>query len=433
MKELRKIEDLNQVQAEPRRPPAGLAVKNLCNMERFSDLSRLVKTIAWVWRTARMFLGRNRTLNNPKWEAVSSTGTITVREREDALRDIFLAVQEGITFPNTTSDRLVVYKDPDSGLLVCGGRVQVFKEDQVSVPILPYNAWVSTLLARESHKESHGGLAETLLRMRRRAWVIKGRRIAQKVVDSCIQCRKNKAKKCQQVMGDLPPERTQPAAPFEFTTVDLFGPYHVKDDVKKRASLKVWGVVFCCMSSRAIHAVLVNTQSTESFLMAFQRFAAIRGYPKKIYSDPGTNFIGARPVLQELYKFLEGIDKSALEEAATKNGTEWIWKIHPADSPHRNGAAEAAVRIIKRALQNFGGESTLTYSEFQTALQMAANLSNERPIDARAQAQEDCIEYVTPNTLLLGRTSQRGDIKTFDFCSYPFKRLQAMQAVVDKF
>ncbi len=141
--------------------------------------------------------------------------------------------------------------------------------------------------------------------------------------------------------------------------------------------------------------------------MAFQRFAAIRGYPKKIYSDPGTNFIGARPVLQELYKFLEGIDKSALEEAATKNGTEWIWKIHPADSPHRNGAA---VRIIKRALQNFGGESTLTYSEFQTALQMAANLSNERPIDARAQAQEDCIEYVTPNTLLLGRTSQRGGI-----------------------
>ncbi len=40
-----------------------------------------------------------------------------MREREDALRDIFLAVQEGITFPNTTRDRLVVYKDPDSGLL----------------------------------------------------------------------------------------------------------------------------------------------------------------------------------------------------------------------------------------------------------------------------------------------------------------------------
>ncbi len=131
-------------------------------MEQFSDLSRLVKTIAWVWRVARKFLGGNRTLNNPKWEA-------------------------------------------------------------------------------------------------------RGRRIVQKVVDSCIRCRKNKAKKCQQVMGELPPERTQPAPPFEFTMVDLFGPYHVKDYVKKRALLKVWGVVFSCMSSRVIHTELVNTQSTESF------------------------------------------------------------------------------------------------------------------------------------------------------------------------
>ncbi|RXN35876.1 gag-pol fusion poly [Labeo rohita] len=424
---------LNQVQAEPRRPPAGLAVRNLCDLKRFSDLSRLVKTIAWVWRAAKKFLGKNRTLNNPKWEAVCSTGTISVRERGDALRDIFLAAQEGINLPNTTRDRLVVYKDQHSGLLVCGGRVQVFEDDQVGVPVLPYDAWVSTLLARESHKESHGGLADTVLRMRRKAWVIRGRRIAQKVINNCVQCRKNRAKKCQQVMGDLPPERTQPTAPFEFTTVDLFGPYHVKDDVKKRTSLKVWGVVFCCMSSRAIHTELVNTQSTEGFLMAFQRFAAIRGYPKKIYSDPGTNFIGARPVLQELYKFLERVDKSALEETAAKNGTEWIWKIHPADSPHRNGAAEAAVRIVKKALQNCGGESALTYSEFQTALQIAANLANERPIDARAQSREDCIQYVTPNTLLLGRASQSGDIKSFDFCSYPFKRLQAMQLVVDNF
>lgn len=79
-----------------------------------------------------------------------------------------------------------------------------------------------------------------------------------------------------------------------------------------------------------------------------------------------------------------------------------MWKIHPADSPHRNGAAEAAVRIVKRVLQSCGGESTLTYSEFQTALQMTATLANERPIDARAQTQEDCIQYVTPNALLLG-------------------------------
>lgn len=103
--------------------------------------------------------------------------------------------------------------------MVCGGRVQNFEKDNVSVPILPAEAWVAMLLARKAHSESHDGVAGTLLKMRRKAWVIKGRRIAQKVVDNCIICRKARAKKCQQVMSDLLPKRIEPAAPFKFTTV----------------------------------------------------------------------------------------------------------------------------------------------------------------------------------------------------------------------
>ncbi|KAJ7995807.1 hypothetical protein DPEC_G00248420 [Dallia pectoralis] len=37
----------------------------------------------------------------------------------------------------------------------------------------------------------------------------------------------------------------------------------------------------------------------------------------------------------------------SIEDAAAKNGT--------ADSPHRNGAAEAAVKLLKRALMSLGG------------------------------------------------------------------------------
>lgn len=393
----------------------------------------MVRSVAWTWRAARKFLGGNPAANDPKWEAVPLAGVISVKEHEDALRDIFLAAQNSAVFPSTTTDRLVVYKDPGSGLFVCGGRVQAFKKDQISVPILAYDAWVSTLLAREAHNESHEGVAGTLLRMRKKAWVIRGRRIAQKVVDGCVVCRKAKAQSCRQIMGDLPPERTQPALPFEFTTVDIFGPYQVKDDVKKRVMIKVWGVVFCCMASRVIHTELVNFLSTEGFLMAYQRFTAIRGHPRKIWSDPGTNFIGAKSVLKELYGFLESQNKFVLEETAAKNGTEWMWKVNPADSPHRNGAAEAAVRIVKRTLQSLGRESGLSYSEFQTALHVAANLANERPIDARVQSREGCIHYVTPNSLLLGPASQNGDFKMFDFSVYPYKRLQAIQAEISKF
>lgn len=200
-------------------------------------------------------------------------------------------------------------------------------------------------------------------------------------MDGCIICRKSRAVKCWQVMADVPSERTEPAAPFQFTTIDLFGPYQIKDDVKKRVSLKVWGVVFCGMASRAFHADVVNSLSTESFLLAYQRFTAICGHPKKIWSDPGANFIGAKSILKEMHRYLESQIQARLEDMATRNGTERVWKISPADSPHSNGPAEAAVRIVKRALQTIVKDSIFTFSELQTTLYLAANLANG-PTDA---------------------------------------------------
>ena len=266
----------------------------------------------------------------------------------------------------------LVFKDQTSGLLMCGGRIQTFRDDHRAVPLLPFQAWISTLLAREAHSEGHDGVAGTLLWMRKRAWVIRGRIIAQKVVDKCVVCKKAKARACQQIMGDLPEERSSPSAPFQFMSVDLFGPYQVKDEVKRRVSMKVWGVLFFCMSSRAIHVELANTLSTESFLLAYQRFTSVRGHPQKIWSDPGTNFIGAKPVLEEMYAYLRQQNEESVEDYAAKNGTYWTWRILPADSPHRNGAAEAAVKITKRALQSLGRAEGFTFSEFLTVLKLAA-------------------------------------------------------------
>ncbi|XP_065327919.1 uncharacterized protein LOC135933709 [Pelmatolapia mariae] len=191
---------------ESRRPLAGVATQQLIDKRRFRNLRRLIGTVAWVWRVAKKFM-RSKTRDQEKWEVVPSSGVLTVSERRDAFRDLCLAAQEGVNFPSTTTDRLVVYRDQTSGLLVCGGRIQTFKEDRRAVPLLPFQAWLSTLLAREAHSEGHDGVAGTLLRMRMKAWVVRGRIIAQKVVDQCIICKKAKARTCKQVMGNLPEER----------------------------------------------------------------------------------------------------------------------------------------------------------------------------------------------------------------------------------
>lgn len=255
--------------------PAGSTVKKILDISKFSSLTKLTRVIAWVWRAATRWkevlartsttskLKRGNILSAPEVKSKVKEATLTVRECEDARRDLFLAAQEEVTFPDTTLNRLAVVRDENTGLLLCGGRFQIFNEEKTAVPILPCTSWVSTLLAQEAHKENHEEMAGTLVRMRKKAWVIRGRKLAQKIVDNCVTCRKAKARRCQQIMSDLPPERIAPANPFEYTTVDLFGPYEVKDEVRKKVKLKVWGVVFCCVASRAMHTDLVSDQSAE--------------------------------------------------------------------------------------------------------------------------------------------------------------------------
>ncbi|KAL0165741.1 hypothetical protein M9458_037585, partial [Cirrhinus mrigala] len=405
----------------------GAALIDQVDSARCSSLTKLCGIVGYVRRAIKKWLAHVGRASKPaKWEAA-----LTVRERKAAFQDLCLAAQNGVMFPVTTLNRLVVSRDEASGLLRCHGRVQALTQEETSVPLVPYKAWISTLLTREAHEANHEGVAGTLLRVRTKAWVVRGSRIARNVIDSCIHCRKTKARMCKQVMGELPLERTNPAAPFEFTTLDLFGPYVVKDTVRRRTKMKIWGVMFSCMASRAVHADIVEDLSTEGFLKAYQRFTALRGHPRKLWSDQGTNFVGARPALQELYEFLSNVDKDQVQKKAVVKGTDWTWVFHPADSPHRNGAAEAAVRVLKRALSSVGMGCNLTALEFQTLLYLVANLSNERPIGARAQVQDEAVEVITPNSLLLGRAGPKGDSRGFEYPTYPFVRLRSIQIEVD--
>ena len=62
--------------------------------------------------------------------------------------------------------------------------------------------------------------------------------------------------------------------------------------------------------------------------------------------------------------FLDQLEETKLENEASKHSREWSRKIHPAEWPHRKGAAEAAVRVVKRNLHNLGGNGVFTWVEF---------------------------------------------------------------------
>lgn len=127
----------------------GKKKKTRVDVRKFSSLSRLVKIIAWAWRAAKKWLEMTRqTRKQAKWEAMSlknkpKEAKLMLSKCEDVLKDLFLAAQEGIIYPDITLSRLVVYRNMNSGLLLCGGRFEMFKEEKTTVPVLPYEAWVS--------------------------------------------------------------------------------------------------------------------------------------------------------------------------------------------------------------------------------------------------------------------------------------------------
>ena len=99
----------------------------------------------------------------------------------------------------------------------------------------------------------------------------------------------------QQKMGQLPAERVEQTAPFTHVGMDVFGHFNVKD---RRTELKRWGLLFTCLYSRAVHIELLEDLTSDSFINALRCLMAIRGPVKTLFSDQGTNFVGAKNEFQ---------------------------------------------------------------------------------------------------------------------------------------
>ena len=95
-------------------------------------------------------------------------------------------------------------------------------------------------------------------------------------------------------MGELPKARMCPSLPFERAGVDYAGPINVRlTKTRGKDTLKGYIAIFVCMATKAVHIEVIDDYTSEAFIAAFHRFTARRGFCKELFSDQGTNFIGA--------------------------------------------------------------------------------------------------------------------------------------------
>ena len=162
-----------------------------------------------------------------------------------------------------------------------------------------------------------------------------------------------------QLMGELPQARVRPSSPFQRSGVDYAGPINVRlTKTRGKGTTKGYIVIFICMATRAVHIEIFEDYTSEAFIAAFHQFTARRGHCRKLYSDQGTNFIGADVQLREMVDASSSFSSRVVSSLA-QEGTSWIF--NPPSEPHFGGIWEAAVKLAKHHLRRIIGDQVLTF------------------------------------------------------------------------
>ena len=159
-------------------------------------------------------------------------------------------------------------------------------------------------------------------------------------------------------MGPMPIERMKPSPPFYHTGVDLFGPIFIKDTVKKRTKMKCYGIIFNCLTTRAIYLDIACGYDTDNFLLVLRRFISIYGCPSEIRSDAGSQIIAASKEWKDLFE-------EKINTVASKYSMKWIVN-KSGDAPWQNGCTERLIKSVKRCLSLTINTNVLTFPELQT-------------------------------------------------------------------
>ncbi|XP_062558164.1 uncharacterized protein LOC134223042 [Armigeres subalbatus] len=242
--------------------------------------------------------------------------TAELKEAEDTLirlvqKEVFAAELKAISAGcNVSNKSRLRWFNPFLStdlLLKLGGRLKhsLETENAKHPVVLPARHPFTQLLLQHYHERLfHAGPQLMLSVLRIRFWPLGGGSVVRNIVHRCHKCFRCKPTSVQQFMGDLPASRVTISRPFSETGVDYFGPVYLRP-VPRRATVKAYVAVFVCLCTKAVHLELVSDLSTDRFLQALRRFIARRGRSTNMFSDNGTNFVGARNKMEDLLKLLK--------------------------------------------------------------------------------------------------------------------------------
>lgn len=298
---------------------------------------------------------------------------------------------------------------PEDTITIVGRATQIMKDLQSTtfcVPLTDKNSPIAYSLVNDVHWNDktarHCGVETTCRYVLKQMYIIQGRELVKRIKKSCNLCKYLEKRALCVPMGPISKFCTMIAPAYYISQVDIAGPFNAYSYHNKRATIKIWLVVFCCCTTSATNIKTMEDYSTTAFIQSFTRFACDMGYPKRLLTDEGSQLIKGCNMLkldfQDLKFRLHHDVKVDLDTC-------------PVGGHNMHGKVERRIRHIKESLEKSISNERLGILQWETIAAITANCINNLPLANRGEkADLENLDLITPNRLLLGRNNDRSPV-----------------------
>ena len=226
--------------------------------------------------------------------------------------------------------------------------------------------------------------------------------MVKKIKTQCERCRYLRKKVIDVEMGPISKHSITIAPAFYATQADICGPFKTYSLHHKRTTIKIWLIVYCCISTSTTNIKVMDDYSAQAFIQAFIRFSCKVGYPRFMVTDEGSQLIKGSDNMKISCTDIKGkLHRDMMVDFATC----------PVGGHNYNGKVERRIKHVKESLEKTISNQRLSLLQWETIAAEVSNAINNLP-SALGNIVSDFenMDVITPNRLKLGRNNKRSPV-----------------------